>query len=112
MNHEKGLQTLKEAVEICRQLAADRPTAFNPQLALSLGNLPLRLANVGHREDGLQAIQEAVELYRQLAAERPVEFNPNLAVSFHDLSIRLADVGRPYRPYRRRIINEDIIRFS
>jgi tetratricopeptide (TPR) repeat protein len=69
-----------------RQLAADRPAAFNPDLAMSLNNLSNRLSDLGHREDALTAIQEAVELYRKLAADRPAAFNPDLAMSLNNLS--------------------------
>ena len=42
-----------------RELAAARPDAFRPDLAMSLNNLSARLADLGRREDALAAHQEA-----------------------------------------------------
>jgi tetratricopeptide (TPR) repeat protein len=61
---EEALQAIQEAVEFYRRLAADRPAAFNPDLAMSLNNLSNCLSDLGCREEeALQAIQEAVEFY-------------------------------------------------
>ncbi|KAG9082824.1 POC1 centriolar protein A, partial [Ceratobasidium sp. UAMH 11750] len=76
----------EEAVQLCRQLAADRPVAFTPDLAASLNNLSHRLSDLGRREEALTAIQEAAQLHRQLAAERPAAFTPDLSNSLNNLS--------------------------
>ncbi|KAG8741262.1 hypothetical protein FRC12_015731 [Ceratobasidium sp. 428] len=39
---EEALAAIEEAVQLCRQLAADRPAAFTPDLADSLNNLSIR----------------------------------------------------------------------
>ena len=44
---EDALAAIEEAVTIRRQLAAARPDAFRPDLATSLNNLSLRLADAG-----------------------------------------------------------------
>jgi len=75
---EHALEAIRDAVDLHRQLAADSPDTFNPNLAASLNNLSLRLSNLGHRERALEVIQEAVDLRRQLAADRPDAFNPDL----------------------------------
>ena len=71
-----------------RQLAAARPDAFTPDLAMSLNNLSGALAALGRWEEALAAIEEAVTLYRQLAAVRPDEFTPDLTKSLSNLAIR------------------------
>ena len=50
-----------------RDLARARPEAFGPDLAMSLNNLSIRLADLGRREEALSAIEESVEVYRELA---------------------------------------------
>jgi len=45
---EEALIAIQEAVELRRQLAADQPAAFNPDLAMSLNNLSLCLSDLGH----------------------------------------------------------------
>ena len=73
---EDALAATTEAVEIYRELAAARPDAFRPDLAMSLTNQSTALAELGRREDALAAITEAVEIYRELAAARPDAFRP------------------------------------
>jgi len=78
---EPALEAAQEAVAIRRELAAQRPDAFRPDLAVSLNNLAAMLSDLGQREPALEAAQEAVALYRELAAQRPDAFRPDLAVS-------------------------------
>ncbi len=91
---EEALKTAQEAVEIHRALAAERPDAFRPDLAMSLNNLGNMLSELGRREEALETAQEAVELYGALAAERPEAFRPNLAASLNNLANSLSDLGR------------------
>ena len=67
---------IEEATGIYRELAADRPDAFTPDLATSLNNLSIWLAGLGRREGALAAIEEAVTIRRELAAARPDAFRP------------------------------------
>ena len=91
---EDALAAITEAVALYRELAAARPDAFRPDLALSLNNQSNRLADLGRREDALAAITEAVALCRELAAARPDAFGPDLAMSLNNQSNRLAALGR------------------
>jgi tetratricopeptide (TPR) repeat protein len=91
---EEALQTTDEAVGIYRQLAAQRPDAFLPDLASSLNNLGNMLSDLGRREEALQATDEAVRIRRQLAAQRPDVFLPDLASSLGNLGNRLSALGR------------------
>ena len=76
---EEALKAAEEAVQIRRALAAARPEAFTPDLAMSLNNLANRLSELGRREEALKAAEEAADLYRALAAARPEAFTPDLA---------------------------------
>jgi len=87
-------------VETYRKLAAARPDAFLPDLAMSLNTLSNRLGELGKREEGLRAVQEAVESYRKLAAASPDAFLPRLAISLKNLSIHLTRLGRPEEAQR------------
>jgi len=90
----EALQATQEAVDLYRRLAAQRPDAFLPDLAMSLNNLGNRLSEMGRREEALQATQEAVEIRRRLAAQRPDAFLPDLAMSLNNLGNRLSEMGR------------------
>ncbi len=77
-----------------RELAAARPDAFRPDLAMSLNNLANRLSHLGRREAALAAVEEAVAMRRELAAAHPDAFCPDLAMSLHNLANRLSDLGQ------------------
>ena len=91
---EEALAAIEEAVGSTGALAAARPDAFRPDLAMSLNNLSNRLSDLGRREEALAAIEEAVDICRELAAARPDAFRPDLAMSLNNLSNRLSDLGR------------------
>ncbi len=82
---EDALAAAEEATGIYRRLAAERPDAFLPDLAMSLNNLGGCLSELGRREDALAAAEEATGIYRRLAAERPDAFLPDLAGSLNNL---------------------------
>ncbi|MDQ2709438.1 MAG: tetratricopeptide repeat protein, partial [Actinomycetota bacterium] len=76
-----------------RDAATDRD-AYLPNLAGSVHNLAVRLAEVGRRAEGLTAAQEAVDLRRELLESNRDAYLPNLAMSVNNLAIRLGEAGR------------------
>jgi tetratricopeptide (TPR) repeat protein len=91
---EPALGTAQEALDIRRELAAQRPDVFLPGLAMSLNNLANMLSELGQREPALGAAQEAAELYRELAEQRPDVFRPDLAAALNTLANMLSDLGQ------------------
>jgi Tetratricopeptide repeat len=83
-----------QLVSYLRGLADTDTFASKPELANSLSNLSVRLADVGQYSEALVAIEEAVELSRQLARVDPAAYEPGLANSLNNLSLRLAEIGR------------------
>jgi hypothetical protein len=74
--------TLAEKItEHFRQQVASDPAAYETDLASSLNNLSVRLAEAGRRDEGLIASRDAVEMYRRLAAANPAAYEPDLARS-------------------------------
>jgi tetratricopeptide (TPR) repeat protein len=92
---EAALAAAREAVELYRALAAQRPDAFRPDLAMSLNNLAAMLSELGEREAALAAAREAVELRRALAAQRPDAFRPDLATSLMVRALCLDAADQP-----------------
>ena len=88
-----ALEAIREAVEICRRLAAASPARYEPDLAGSLINLSNGLSAVGDAPAALEASREAVEIFRRLAAASPARYEPELASSLNNLSIRLSEGG-------------------
>jgi tetratricopeptide (TPR) repeat protein len=68
---EEALEASTEAATIRRELAAARPDAFLPDLAISLNNQAVYLGELGRREEALEAITEALTIRRNLAHQRP-----------------------------------------
>jgi tetratricopeptide (TPR) repeat protein len=91
---EEALTVAEEAVRLRRALAAARPDAFTPDLALSLNNLANMLSNLGRREEALSAADEAVRHYRALAAARPDAFGVELARSLWVLGDLYGETGK------------------
>ncbi|MFJ4013871.1 tetratricopeptide repeat protein, partial [Streptomyces sp. NPDC090026] len=77
-----------------QQLAHINPAAYEPDLAMSLSNLGIRLSEVGRRSEALTPEQQAVEIRRRLAAGNPAAYEPDLARSLSNLGKRLSEVGR------------------
>ena len=90
---EKALAAAQEAVTLRRALAALRPDAFDPALAMSLNDLANFLSELGEREKALAAAQEAVTLHRALVVRHLDAFTPDLATSLNNLANRLNDLG-------------------
>ena len=91
---EEALADSEEVTRLFRQLAADRPDAFTPDLATSLNNLSFELAGLARWEEALAAAGQAVAIYRQLVAARPDAFTAELARSLDNLSVALTGLSR------------------
>ncbi|KAF7976989.1 hypothetical protein HWV62_4906 [Athelia sp. TMB] len=91
---EESLLAAQEGVILFRTLAAERPAAYNAELARSLNNFSVHLSALGRAQEALSAVEEAVNLRRALAAERPAAYNADLARSLNNFSVHLSDLGR------------------
>ena len=91
---EDALAAIEEAVTLHRDLAAARPDAFTPDLAMSLNNLPTSSPTWAAARTPWPPSRRPSPCYRDLAAARPDAFTPDLAMSLNNLANRLADLGR------------------
>jgi HEAT repeat protein len=89
-----ALPAAREAVGICRELAAASPAQYRPDLARSLMNLCVPLWELAPA-DALTPAEEAVGIYRELAAASPAQYRPDLAASLISFVGTLFAVGRP-----------------
>ena len=101
-NREAALSAAREAADLYRALATQRPDAFGPHLAGSLNTLAFMLTEQGDREAALSAAREAADLHRALAAQRPDAFRPVLAMSLNNMAIALSEMGDREGRCRRR----------
>ncbi|WP_168220957.1 tetratricopeptide repeat protein [Actinomadura sp. WMMA1423] len=93
--HDHALTQSSTALHIRRELtAAPDGAAYLPDLAMSLNNHALRLAEVGRRDEAVPISQQAVDAYRDLAATNRAAHLPDLAMSLSNHAVRLAEVGR------------------
>ena len=87
-------QAWRQAVTGHRQLVELNRAAYLPDLAMSVNNHAVGLAEVGRREEALGVSEEAVTLYRQLVELNRAAYLPDLAMSVNNHALRLAEVGR------------------
>ena len=73
---EEALQTTQEAVGLYRQLAAQRPDAFLPDLATSLGGKGAVLRAMGDTVGAVAAFQQGVECLKPSFLRLPRAFRP------------------------------------
>ena len=72
------MESIAKAVEIRRQLATKDPAGVEPDLAASLYNLSIYLADSGDHANALVAIREVVAILRRLVETDPRRFTPHL----------------------------------
>ena len=88
-----ALEAARESYAIYKHLAKANPSAFEANLAASLGNLSNYLSKAGDRAGALQAAGEVLEMYRHLAKTKPAVFSGFLADSLSNYSVRLRENG-------------------
>ncbi|MGW3957844.1 tetratricopeptide repeat protein [Streptomyces sp. NPDC004752] len=89
-----ALRLSSSLVRADRQRAQDDPAAYEPDLARSLSDLGLRLADVGRRDEALAVTEEAARICRRLAAGNPAAYESDQARALSNLSLHLAGEGR------------------
>ncbi len=87
---EEALAASQEAVEIRRKLAADRPDAFLPDLATSLGARGAILESAECKEEALRSFEEGVRCLRP-CFERYPEGHASLMAALVRDYFRLAE---------------------
>ena len=92
-NLDGALQAMRDAIRLAQQLATDNPAAYEPDLAMSIHNLAIRLGETGERAGALVAGREAVEIYKRLAQANPAAYEPDLAGSINNLANCLSETG-------------------
>jgi tetratricopeptide (TPR) repeat protein len=77
----------EKALEIYRELAESNPSAFLPDVAMTLNNLANLHSDTHDFASAAKEYEEALEIRRELAASNPSAFLPNVAVTLINLSI-------------------------
>ena len=90
-----ALETIKEAVQICRELASKNRDAFFPDLTRSLTNQSNRQSEVGDRNGAISSATESLMYCQELSARVPGAFNVEHATAAYGLSHRYLESGDP-----------------
>ena len=107
---DEALKAAREATDIRRKLATERPAAFESDLANSMNNLANRLSDAGLRNEALETARKSIDITRKLAAERPGAFELDLAHAINNLATILRDVGLHDEALKAAIEAVDIFR--
>ena len=78
-------EAYQAALAIYRQQAQANPSAYLPNLAMTLNNLGNLHATENRRSQALAAYEEALSIYRQLAQVNPSAYLPDLATTLNNL---------------------------
>jgi CHAT domain-containing protein len=92
--YEAALAAYEEAEGIHRQLAAQQPEVYAPDLARTLTNKGNALSELRRYEAALAAYEEAEGLYRSLAAAQPAVYAPDLARTLTNKGTALIELRR------------------
>ncbi len=90
----EALEATEEAAEIRRRWVEAKPAAYEPDLATSLSNLGIGLAEAGRRPHALEALEQTVKMFRRLAKGAPATYEPDLAAALSNFGVCLAEAGR------------------
>ncbi|MEV4020596.1 tetratricopeptide repeat protein, partial [Nonomuraea angiospora] len=90
----RALDESRHAARLWHHLVQVNPSAYLPNLAMSLNNHAALLAEVGRQTEAVPVSQEALRLHRELAKLNRDAYLPNLAGSLHIHAALLAEVGR------------------
>jgi len=93
--YSQALSSVSVAVSLCRRLASEDPGANLSDLARSLDNLGIVLANLGRRQEALESALEATSIRRTLVRADRTTHLPDLAVSLINLSTRYWNLNQP-----------------
>ena len=95
--HEAALAPIQEAVGIRRELVAQHPDTYQPDLAANVQNLGIVQAKLGKREEALQSMQEAVDVWRKLSEQHRDAF-------WQDFARGLSNLSNVHKPQHRNLI--------
>ncbi len=90
---QQALLCAKQALDIRKRLAHDKPERFEPDWATSLGNYAIRLSDVGDTRQALAYAKQALDIYERLANDKPERFEPDWATSLSNYASHLSEVG-------------------
>jgi len=89
----KGARAVvKEALEICERLAANRP-GFEHSLAKALNNYAIRLVDDSEISEALTVSERSLKIFERLAKSKPQRFEQDWLVALHNHALRLDDCG-------------------
>ncbi len=90
----KAEQEYLRAKEIREQLAAENPSAYQPDLAMSCNNLGVLYKDTNRMDLAEREYLRAKEIYEQLTAENPLAYLSDLATSCNNLGVLYKDTNR------------------
>lgn len=95
------LEMFKEAEEMCKQtleiyqqLSNDNPKAYEPSLAMTLGNLAILYSNTQRFIEAEETYKQVMELFQRLANDNPKAYEPYLAMTLNNLAALYSDTQR------------------
>ena len=89
-----AVEAYQEAISICRMLALDNPTKYNPYLTQALTNMGITLDAFGKYDDAIAAYKEALEICMAVSAQGPLRHNKLVAMVILGYGITLGNLNQ------------------
>ncbi|MDR1198680.1 MAG: tetratricopeptide repeat protein, partial [Prevotellaceae bacterium] len=77
----------REALQTYRELAANNPQAYLPDLAMTLNNLGILQSDINDYTKAEASYREALQIRRELAASNPRAYLPDVAMTIASLAL-------------------------
>ena len=84
----------QQALEICRRLAKDNPSAYEVDVATTCNNLAGLLDDLNRKPEAEQLYREALEIYRRLAKDNPDVYEASVATICNNLAGLLDSINQ------------------
>jgi tetratricopeptide (TPR) repeat protein len=93
-DYPKAELVLQELLKHRRELAAQNPAAYQPDLALTLNSLATLYGTTQRFAEAEAALKEAAGIEREMAAQNPSAYRPDLAATLNNLGVLYDDTHR------------------
>lgn len=99
---DKARQHYEEALRLYRELANKNPEKYQPDVAKTLNNLGILLANIGKLKQAQTCFEEVLQIFQKLAKKNPEKYLSDVAVTlsnFGNLLCRMKELEQAKTHY-------------
>ncbi|MEM8898095.1 MAG: tetratricopeptide repeat protein [Bacteroidota bacterium] len=92
--YSKAIKAFKEANDIWKTLAKEKPEKYNNYVAGTLNNLGVAFKNINRHQEAITSYHEALGIYETLAKNNPQKYESDVAMSLNNLGNAYTDLNQ------------------